>query len=77
MMSGVIGILYGVSNVYSEFTWPSLSPALASIAMIVAVLCFKDTGGLCLAYGTLAGRCRSTLGPVACNLASYAVADFN
>ena len=55
LISGVIGILYGVSNVYHEFTWPSLSPAIASIAMIVAVLFFKDNAGLCLGVGTLIG----------------------
>jgi putative peptidoglycan lipid II flippase len=55
LISGVIGILYGISNVYGEYTWPSLSPALASIAIIIAVLCFKDQLGMCLAWGTLLG----------------------
>ena len=55
VISGVIGILYGVSNVYHEFTWPSLSPAIASIAMIIAVIYFRDNAGLCLGVGTLIG----------------------
>jgi len=55
LISGVIGILYGISNVYGEFKWPSLSPAIASVAMIAFVLIFPDQLGLCLAYGTLVG----------------------
>lgn len=55
LISGIVGILYGISNVYDEYTWPSLSPAIASIAMIVAVLVYKDSVGLCLGYGTLIG----------------------
>ncbi|HEY9718234.1 MAG TPA: lipid II flippase MurJ, partial [Trichormus sp.] len=55
LISGVIGILYGISNVYGEFKWPSLSPAIASVAMIAAVLIYPDQAGWCLAIGTLVG----------------------
>jgi len=56
VITGVVGVSYGVLNVYGRFFWPSLSPAIASLAIIVAVLGFADTaGGLCLAAGTLAG----------------------
>jgi len=56
VIAGVVGISYGVLNVYGHFFWPSLSPAIASLAIIVAVIGFADTtGGLSLAMGTLAG----------------------
>lgn len=55
-ITGVVGISYGILNIYGKFFWPSLSPAIASLAIIVAVLGFSGVdGGTCLAVGTLAG----------------------
>jgi len=54
-IAGLLGILYGISNVYGEFKWTSLSPAFASIAIIVAVYFFPDHWGYCLAWGTMIG----------------------
>jgi putative peptidoglycan lipid II flippase len=56
VIAGVVGISYGILNVYGHFFWPSLSPAIASLSIIVAVIGFADTaGGLSLAMGTLIG----------------------
>lgn len=55
VISGIVGVSYGILNVYERFFWPSLSPAIASLAIIVAVLFFRDEAGICLAVGTLAG----------------------
>lgn len=55
LIAGLVGLGAGISNSYKEFTWPSLSPAVASIAIIVALIFFPDTAGLCLAVGTLIG----------------------
>lgn len=56
VITGVVGISYGILNVYGKFFWPSLSPAIASAAIIVAVLGFSGAdAGTCLAVGTLVG----------------------
>lgn len=55
LIAGLVGLGAGISNSYKEFTWPSLSPAVASIAIVVAVLVFPDAAGMCLAVGTLVG----------------------
>jgi len=56
LIGGVVGILYGISNVYKEFTFTSLSPTIASIAVIAAIMLFKnDSTGIILAWGTLIG----------------------
>ncbi|MBX3076695.1 murein biosynthesis integral membrane protein MurJ [Candidatus Obscuribacterales bacterium] len=55
LIAGLVGLGAGISNSYKEFTWPSLSPAVASIAIVVACLFFPDQAGLCLAIGTLIG----------------------
>jgi putative peptidoglycan lipid II flippase len=55
LIAGLVGLGAGISNSYKEFTWPSLSPAVASIAIVIAVLFFHDDAGLCLAVGTLIG----------------------
>lgn len=55
LIAGLVGLGAGISNSYKEFTWPSLSPAVASIAIVVACLFFRDDAGLCLAVGTLIG----------------------
>ncbi len=55
-ISGFVGLSYGVLNVYNKIFWPSFSPAIASLAIIIAVFFFGDTAGIvCLAWATLAG----------------------
>lgn len=55
-ISGFVGLSYGVLNVYNKIFWPSFSPAIASLAIIIAVFCFGDSAGIvCLAWATLAG----------------------
>ncbi len=56
ILSGLIGITYGVLNVYHLVFWPSLSPAIASIAIIGAILISNDhQSSLPIAIGTLIG----------------------
>ncbi len=56
MISGLIGISYGILNVYDKVFWPSISPAIASAAIIVALLLFPNKeSALPLAIGTLIG----------------------
>lgn len=55
-ISGFVGLSYGVLNVYNKIFWPSFSPAIASLAIIIAVFGFGDSAGIvCLAWATLAG----------------------
>ncbi len=56
LLSGLIGITYGVLNVYNRIFWPSLSPAIASLAIIAAIaLSPNHDSSLPLAIGTLIG----------------------
>ncbi len=56
LLSGLIGITYGVLNVYNRVFWPSLSPAIASIAIIAAILiAHNPESSLPVAVGTLIG----------------------
>jgi putative peptidoglycan lipid II flippase len=59
VISGVVGVSYGVLNVYNKIFWPSLSPAIASIAIIAAIWLsnpeYRLLVGIPLAVGTLAG----------------------
>lgn len=69
VISGLVGISYGVLNVYNRIFWPSLSPAIASVAIIVAVLFFADPQaalftGVPLAVGTLIGAVGQLLAQV-------------
>ena len=53
---GLIGIFYGILNIYHCFAWPSLSPAAMSLVIIVALLLNRDDPtGMTLAYATLGG----------------------
>ncbi len=56
LIGGVIGILYGIANVYKEFITPSLGPVFVSLATIIALWMFPDdpTGNV-LAWGFLVG----------------------
>ena len=60
ILAGLVGISYGILNVFNRVFWPSLSPALASLSIIFAVLCFsspqtRHLTGVPLAIGTLIG----------------------
>lgn len=55
-VGGLVGILYGILNVYHSFLWPSLSPAVLSLAMIVTLLLnSSDKTGHILAYSMMIG----------------------
>ena len=56
IISGLLGILCGVANVYGGYFWPSFSPVLPSIAIIIFVLAYGDPKvGIALGIGTLIG----------------------
>ena len=55
VVAGLVGVGCGISNTFKEYFWPSMAPAVASVAIIIAVLFFKDEAGLCLGVGTLIG----------------------
>lgn len=56
IISGLLGILCGVANVYGSFFWPSISPVFPSIAIIFFVTFFGDPlFGFVLGVGTLIG----------------------
>ncbi len=56
VISALIGISYGILNVEKVYLTPSLSPVMASLAVIVA-LYFSSTGdmSMALAWGTMVG----------------------
>ncbi len=55
-IGGVVGILFGISNVYEKFLVTAVSPIVTSIVIIVAVLfAGGQYGGLVLAWATLIG----------------------
>jgi putative peptidoglycan lipid II flippase len=54
LIGGLVGVLCGISNDRGDFTLPSLSPLLASIAVIAAVLAFPGDA-TALAWGTMLG----------------------
>ena len=56
LIGGLIGIFYGILNVYGKYFWPSISPMISSIAIIVAVIGLGGScGAMALAIGTLIG----------------------
>ena len=56
IISGLLGILCGVSNVYGGYFWASFSPVLPSIAIVCFVLINPDPKiGIALGIGTLIG----------------------
>lgn len=60
VLAGLVGICYGIVNVFNKVVWPSLSPAIASLAIIVAVIFFSNPEtrlytGIPLAIGTITG----------------------
>lgn len=55
-VGGIIGIFYGVANVYHRFFWPSLSPSATNITLILWLLILgPDPLGYALAISTLLG----------------------
>ncbi|MBY0451276.1 MAG: murein biosynthesis integral membrane protein MurJ [Cyanobacteria bacterium] len=56
LIGSLVGIFYGLLNVYQSFLWPSLSPAILNITMILT-LCLSphDPTGQILAWATLGG----------------------
>ena len=56
VIAGLIGVTYGILNVYDMIFWPSLSPAIVSFAIIVGLLLFPNrNSSLPLAVATLVG----------------------
>jgi putative peptidoglycan lipid II flippase len=56
VIAGLIGVSYGILNVYDKIFWPSLSPALASLAIVIALFVCPDRNSAWpLAFGTLIG----------------------
>lgn len=56
IVSGLIGISYGILNIEKVYLAPSLSPVMASISIIVALLIASpENGAVALAWGTLIG----------------------
>lgn len=59
VIAGIVGVSYGVLNVYHKIFWPSLSPAIASVAIIAAIELTDPhkrlIDGWPLAIGTLVG----------------------
>ena len=55
-IGGIIGIFYGIANVYKEFFYTSLSPAILSIVVIITLAIFpNDLNGYVLVWATLIG----------------------
>jgi putative peptidoglycan lipid II flippase len=55
-IAGLIGVTYGILNVYNKLFWPSLSPSIASLAIVAVLICFPDShSSVPLAVGTLIG----------------------
>ncbi len=56
LVGGIVGILFGISNVYDKFLLTAVSPTVTSIVIIAAVLSVGGQyGGLVLAWSTLIG----------------------
>lgn len=56
-IGGIIGIFYGISNVYREFMMTSFSPTVASLATIAGLMLLSssDSSGIILSWTTLIG----------------------
>jgi putative peptidoglycan lipid II flippase len=55
-VGGLVGILYGLSNIYNCFFWPSMSPVAMSLTIILGLLILPvDSSGMVLAWATVAG----------------------
>lgn len=55
-VGGIIGIFYGVANIYHQFFWPSLSPSAINVTLILWLfLLGADPLGYALAISTVLG----------------------
>jgi putative peptidoglycan lipid II flippase len=45
LISGLIGISYGVLNAYGKIFWPSISPLIASTSIIIGLLIYHQRAG--------------------------------
>ncbi len=56
LFGGIVGILYGLSNIYNCFFWPSLSPVAMSVTILLGLALMPgDKTGMVLAWSTMAG----------------------
>jgi putative peptidoglycan lipid II flippase len=56
LIGGVIGIFYGISNLYKQYFWPSISPSAINVTLILWLwILGPDESGLSLAISTLLG----------------------
>ncbi|MGE0200554.1 MAG: murein biosynthesis integral membrane protein MurJ [Candidatus Melainabacteria bacterium] len=56
LIGSLVGIYYGLLNVYNSFLWPSLSPTAMSIVILIGLLLNPDDQtGMVLAWATLGG----------------------
>jgi putative peptidoglycan lipid II flippase len=56
LIGGLIGIFYGIANVYQQFFWPSISPAAINLTLILwLVIWGPDRWGYSLAISTMLG----------------------
>ncbi len=56
VISGLLGILCGVGNVFGGYIWPSISPIFPSISIIAFIVGFNSIeAGLALGIGTMVG----------------------
>ncbi len=56
LVGGIVGILFGISNVYEKFLLTAVSPIITSIVIIAGVLLAGGKyGGMVLAWATLIG----------------------
>lgn len=56
LAGGVVGIFYGISNLYNGFLWPSLSPTALSLSILASLFFVNDkTNPNMLAWATLIG----------------------
>lgn len=56
IISGLLGILCGVGNLFGGYFWPSFSPVFPSVAIVFFILAFNNLGaGIALGVGTLIG----------------------
>lgn len=56
LIGALVGIFYGVANVYHRFLWPSLSPSAINVTLILWILLWgADPLGYALAVSTLLG----------------------
>lgn len=56
LAGGVVGIFYGLLNIYHSYVWPSLAPAAMSVTILFVLFALPaDPTGIMLAWATLAG----------------------